>query len=96
MSQKKQAYEEKVDAQLKELSAKIDVLKAKAEKSGADAKVKYYEKIEDLEKRRSVAREKLKELKAAGEDAWQDLKGGVEAAWSDLGAAVKSAMNQFK
>ena len=50
---KKQAYEEKFTAQLNELSAKIDVLKAKAKHAEASLKADYYETIEDLLKKRS-------------------------------------------
>ena len=39
----KEVYIEKLEAQLKEWSAKIDVLEAKAEKAEADTKIKYQE-----------------------------------------------------
>jgi len=45
---KKEAYQEKFDAQLREWSAKIDELKAKADQAKAEAKIEYYEQIEAL------------------------------------------------
>lgn len=93
---KKQAYEEKLKAQLDEWNAKIDVLKAKAEKAGAKTKVDYYETIEELQKKRTKAKDKLQELRAAGDDAWEDLKTGVDQTWSSLGDAVNSAVSRFK
>ncbi|MEJ2469867.1 MAG: coiled coil domain-containing protein [Desulfuromonadales bacterium] len=93
---KKQAYEEKFKAQLNELNAKIDVLKAKAEQAEASAKADYYETIEDLEKKRSAAKGKLQELQHASDDAWEDLKDGMEASWSSFAAAVKSAVSRFQ
>ncbi|MGW8311914.1 MAG: coiled coil domain-containing protein [Desulfuromonadales bacterium] len=93
---KKQAYEEKLKAQLDEWNAKIDVLKAKAEKTGAEARVDYRETIEELQKKRTKAKDKLQELRTAGDDAWKDLKTGVEQAWSSFGDAVDSAVSRFK
>ena len=93
---KKEAYRKKLEAQLDEWNAKIEVLKAKANKAEASAKVEYHETIEDLQKKRSNAKDKLQELRNAGEDAWEDLKGGLEQSWSDLEAAVKAATSRFK
>jgi len=93
---KKQAYEEKLKSQLDEWDAKIEVLKAKAEKKGAEAKVDYQQTIEDLQKKRTKAKDRLQELRAAGDNAWEDLKSGVEQAWSSLGDAVDSAVSRLK
>jgi chromosome segregation ATPase len=95
MSEKK-AYREKLQSQLDEWDAKIDVLKAKANKAEASAKVEYQKTIEDLQDKRSKAKDKLQELKNASGDAWEDLKEGVEESWSRLGAAIKEATSRFK
>lgn len=92
---KKKAYEEKLNAQLDEWDAKIDVLKAKADKAGSDAKINYKETIEKLEKQRANAKDSLQELRAASDDAWEDLKDGIEDTWSSLGDAIKSATSRF-
>ncbi len=92
----KKAYEERLQAQLDEWSAKIDVLKAKARKSKSDSEVKYAEEVEKLEQKKKAAREKLADFRQAGESAWQDLKDGLDRAWDDLGEAVKSASGKFK
>ena len=47
MKDKRKAYEEKFDAQLKEWSARIELLKAKADNARADAKIEYIKTIED-------------------------------------------------
>jgi uncharacterized coiled-coil DUF342 family protein len=92
----KEAYEQKLQAQLDEWKAEIDKLKAKADKAEANAQLEYYKQIEELYSKRDAAQEKLKELKEASEDAWEDIKVGVELAWDSLGEAVKSAMLRFK
>lgn len=93
---KKSAYQEKLEAQLHEWDAKIDVLKAKAEKSNASAKAQHKEMIEDLKKKRAAAKDKLQELQRAGEDAWEALKDGVEKSWTELGSALESAKEKFE
>lgn len=92
----KEAYQEKMEAQLKEWQARIDTLKAKADKAQADQKVKYYEKVESLRMKQMTANEKLRELRQASEGAWEDLKAGMEMAWDDLKLSVEEARKKFK
>ena len=49
MKDKRKAYEEKLDAQLHEWSAQIELLKAKADNAKADAKIEYFKAIETLQ-----------------------------------------------
>jgi hypothetical protein len=92
----KSAYKEKIEAQLKEFAAKIEVLAAKAEKAKAEAKVKYSQQIEGLRAKQESVRQKLQDLKEPGGEAWDDLKKGIDAAIGDLTAAVQSAVSRFK
>ena len=93
---KKQVYEKKFKAQLDELNSKIDVLKAKAKQAEASVQADYYETIEDLQKKRSEAQNKLQSLREAGDDAWEDMKQGVEDSWTSFAASVKSAFSRFQ
>ena len=93
---KRKAYEEGFDAQMKEWSAQIALLNAKADKAKADAKIEYYKAIESLQGKQDGAKLKLQELRAAGDDAWEDLKAGTENAWADLKAAFQNAASRFK
>ncbi len=93
---KKQAYEEKLKAQLEEWNAKIDVLKAKAKTAKAGVEVEYYETIDNIKDKQVVAKNKLVELREAGDDAWEDLKEGLDSTWDRLGDAIKTATSRFK
>jgi hypothetical protein len=93
---KRKAYEEKFDAQLKEWSAEIALLKAKADKAKAEAKIEYYKTIETLQARQNAARTKLQELKTAGDDVWEDIKTGTENIWAEVKAAFQNAASRFK
>jgi multidrug resistance efflux pump len=96
MPVKRKAYEEKFDAQLKEWSAQIALLKAKADTARAEAKIEYYKTIETLQGKQDAARTKLQELRAAGDDAWEDLKTGAEKIWADVKTAFQSSVSRFK
>ena len=92
----KQAYEEKLEAQLREWQAKIDQLKARADRAEAEKKIDYQQEIDSLQARQQALQEKLEELRGAGEDAWEEVKAGAELAWRDLEQAVNRAFDHFK
>ena len=96
MKDKRKAYEEKIDAQLKEWSAQITLLKAKADNAKADAKIEYYKTIEALQRKQNDAKAKVQELRAAGDEAWEDLKAGSEKAWAEIKTAFHDATSRFK
>lgn len=78
-----------------EWDAKIDTLKAKADKTEADAQLEYHKEIEELRSMQDETSSKLNELKEASDDAWEDLKVGMDSAWDSLSGAVKSAISRF-
>lgn len=92
----KQAYQQKLQAQLDEWSAEIGKLQAKGDQVSADARIEYDRQVQELRTMQAEARRKMGELKNAGDDAWQDLKAGIEHAWNDLGRATKSAAARFR
>jgi predicted ATP-binding protein involved in virulence len=96
MKDKRKAYEEKLDTQLKEWDAEIALLKAKAENAKSDAKIDYYKTIETLEHKQDKAKTKFQELKTSGDEAWEAVKGGVEKTWDEVKAAYHEAVSKFK
>ena len=96
MTDQRKAFEEKFDAQLKGWSLELAMLKAKADKAKAEAKIDCYKTIETLQGKHDSARTKLRELRAAGDDAWEDLKTGAERAWTEVKASFSSADSRFK
>lgn len=92
----REAYREKLEAQMREWSAKIDLLKAKADQAEAEAKIEYSKRIEDLRQRKEALQAQLAELKNAGDAAWEEIKSGVEKASAELKSAVESAAAKFK
>ena len=92
----KDAYQDKMNARLREWQAKIDALKARADQAEAEQKIQYYEEIESLRTKQQKVQQKLEELRSAGASAWEEVKAGVEAAWTDLEDAVQRAADKFK
>lgn len=96
MMDKRKAYQEKLDEQLKEWNAQISLLRDKADKAGADARGEYYKLIESLQKKQNEIGVKLQELKTASDEAWGELRVGAEKAWSEVKTAFDNAAAKFK
>lgn len=90
------AYRRKLAAQLKEWDAQINLLEAKVENAGADARIKGAEEFDSLRAVQRAASAKLKELERAGSEAWEQLKGTADTIWADLKAGVADAQARFK
>src|SRR5512139_4088383 len=93
---KKEEFIQKLDAQLREWSARIDELKVKSDKTKADIKIKYASLFEALDEKRELAQNKLEELKKASGPAWEEVKRGAENAWHELKTSIDSAMTKFR
>lgn len=92
---KKQVYQEKMKAELREWQARIDILKAKADKVKAEKQGEYHEEIKALRAKQEQLSEKLAALESAGEQGWEKAKSGVENAWNELKESVDSITRRF-
>lgn len=78
----------RLDEQMRELQLKVVNLSDKA-------KADWAEKMKDLEAKRTAARAKLAELRAATGEAWEHLRDGSQAAWQELEQALQKAAAEF-
>ncbi|MGZ5096286.1 MAG: sll1863 family stress response protein [Burkholderiales bacterium] len=92
----KEAYQQKLAAQLKEWDAKLAQLSAKAQKATAEARIKYENELESLKGRRAAAHKTFEELGKRSENAWEDMKGGAEKIWDEMNKAIERAAARFK
>lgn len=92
----KNAYREKMAAQLEEQRARLDLLKARTRRAVADGKIMAYEELADAESKFESAKARLKELGSASESAFEEMKSGVEKAWGELSASCAKAMEKIK
>lgn len=94
--EKKEFYRQKLEAQIAEWRAEIDLLKAKAHNASVDYKQKYDEKMDLLETKLSENQNRLKELEAAGEEAWDAIKDGAESIWETMKSTMSEVKSKFK
>jgi chromosome segregation ATPase len=92
----KEAYRQKLEAQLAEWDARLDVLNARARKASADARIDYENELQGLKRQRERARDTLAELGRRSENAWEDVKTGAERAWDDMASALDKVAARFK
>jgi len=91
-----ESYVQKMEAQLKEWSAVLDRMKARADKASADTKLKMQRQIEELKAREIAARAKLQQIRSAGQQALNDARGTIDKAWADLKGAFERARADLK
>jgi hypothetical protein len=96
MDTKEKAYQQKMEAQLKEWKAKIDIAEARAEQVGADAKIKYAEQIETINEKYEQAQQKLAALQDSSKEAYQELRSGLDKAVQELSDSMAEATNLLK
>jgi len=93
---KKDAYKQKIEAELAVVQAKLAEYKAEAKSSAADVRIEYTKHVDELEKMADAINAKLTELEIAGEDTWESLKEGFESAWNKFTTAIHETAVKFK
>ncbi|MEJ2023655.1 MAG: hypothetical protein P8Y00_01290 [Deltaproteobacteria bacterium] len=89
------AYVQKLKAEMDEWNAEIDKLAAKADEADAEAKIEYHKQLEELRAERKDVEEKIAEVQQAGDSAWKDLKQGLENSWKILKISFSRAKSEF-
>jgi uncharacterized protein YjbJ (UPF0337 family) len=92
----RELYRQKYEAQIHEWSAKIDVLKAQADKATAEAKLDAKPTLDALNAKLEAAKAKAREIGEATDDKWDEVKTGAEHLWSELKASVEGAYDALK
>jgi DNA anti-recombination protein RmuC len=90
------AYVERLKAQLDDWNAQIDKLEARARQADAETRVEYEKQIEALRSRRDDMQNRLEDLRDAAGDAWRDLQKGADDAWEEIKAAFDTALTRFR
>jgi hypothetical protein len=71
-------------------------LKAEAEQTGADLRVKYEDGLESLITNLEAAGKKIEELGKRGESSLEDIKRGAEKIWNEMKKAKEKLSAYFK
>jgi hypothetical protein len=80
----------RIETRLRQLGTRLDRLAAKADETGAEAKIEYRKQIDHIKEKHAVVQSKLNAFRAANGEKWDNFRGGVETAWRDLDDAFKS------
>jgi len=94
MHNQKDAYKQKVDAELRELEARTELLKAKGNNLLADAKVKFEEQVGELDKAKSEFASYYDQLAEKADDTWDDVKDEAEDKWNKFASSVSSFISK--
>ena len=89
-------YREKLEAQLKEWKAKIEVLEEKAARATGETRIEMQRAISELSQKKEVVKEKFNALQKEGGAAWDTLKDGVEKAAGELKSTIDKFVSRFK
>ncbi|MFB3920785.1 MAG: hypothetical protein ACE145_03640 [Terriglobia bacterium] len=94
-SEKRKDVEAKLRAKLDELDREIKDLKDKTAKQGAKASQELRRQLDDLDRKRTVAHRKLKQLQRSSQGAWEETKKGFDAVMTDLEETYRRAASHF-
>lgn len=93
---RKEEYMDKLSAQLKVWSARIDEFAEKAEHEALEHKTKLLREIEGFKSLRLEAQFKLRQMAETTGDAWETLVAGMDRAWAEMKEAVRRIADKFK
>jgi len=89
------AYRQKLEAQIQEHKAKLNLLKARAQRVAAQGRIMGYEELAHADKHLEHVKARFKELKGAGGTALGEIKTGVRKALADLKVSTQKAAKHF-
>ena len=92
----REMYQKKYEAQLDEWSAKLDVLKARAAKGSAQARIDLQPHLESAQTHYERAKARLSKVAEASESQWHEFTESVERGWKDLRSAAEGAVAALK
>lgn len=92
----RELYKQKAEAQIKEWGAKLDALKAQAEKLTAQAKLSIQPHIEAAHAKYTAAQVALDKAEAATDEKWDEITKDIESAWNDFKGALEGTFDALK
>jgi chromatin segregation and condensation protein Rec8/ScpA/Scc1 (kleisin family) len=82
----------KLEDELKQWEAKIDIIQADADKVKEEHKAQYKKDVDEILSLKKEANNMLQKLKKTSDDEWEELKEGVDKAWRDFESAIEKAL----
>ena len=88
----KEAYKQRIDAELYLVQEKLARFKTQGMTFSTDTRIKHAKHVAELEQKIDATKTKLKELNEADEYVWKQLKDGVENMWSTLQSTLENTI----
>ena len=96
MSERRDAYIQKLKAMLDEWNDEIERMAEKEDKAGPNAKIEYHKKLDELRAKRDDIVARIDAMQKSGEDAWEDLKFDLESSWEFLKDGLSILKSEFQ
>jgi len=94
--EKRELYKQKYEAQLREWHAKVDGMKAQADKLTAQAKLDVKPHLAAVHAKFDAAKARLSEIAGATNEKWDAVVKEADHQWNDLKAAAEGAYDAMK
>jgi transketolase len=94
-AQQKEAFQQKAHEELIAIQKQVTALQDKARNASVAARADLQESINELEKKKEAAREKLATLRVATDEKWNAVKSGVDAALDDVKSSYRKALSHL-
>ncbi len=93
----KQELQKRIEDELGEWSARMDILRAKAEKANKEAGEPniFDQKLVEISRKKEEARKKFAEFLEASEDSWEELVSKTEQSVEDFKKSVDKALSEL-
>lgn len=85
----KENYMQKIDSQIKEVDAKIDLLNAKLQGMEADRKMAYQDDYDRLFREKEDLKNEMAIMESSDESTWEETKDVFEDKWEKFRSSVE-------
>ena len=92
----RELYQKKVEAQMHEWSAKLDVMKAQGEKANAKAKLDMQPHLDAVHAKFVSAKAAFHDVAQATDDTWNEVATKADHVWNEFKAATGGAYDALK
>ena len=92
----RELYRQKYEAQIHEWGAKLEGIKAQAEKLTAQAKIDVKPHVDAVHAKFDADKAKLNDIAGATDEKWDEVVKTVDHGWNDLKAAAEGAYATLK
>jgi len=89
--EKKEEYQRALSAQMRDLEAKTEELKAKAGRASDSVRAEFNRNMESLDRQKAVLNEKMEAVKSSTASGWNQVKSSTDSAMNSVKQAYEKA-----